>query len=234
MGSTEQKIKVAIIGGGISGLALGAGLAKKPHIDFHIYESVPEYKDVGAGLALHLNAIKAMLLIGEEVRQAYSDRALNMGEEDLEMATQVILAQGPNEGEVVAELGRAKGRKTVARHELMKGFMELLPPGSVTFGKRAASVEQVGDVAKVRFRDGEEIEADCVIGADGVHSVTRAYILGPDHSAVGAKNHEGYQNYRRTLPMDEARAYGMDPKWTTFVPILCGRSTNLQKSFHKS
>lgn len=224
MGSAgQEKIKVVIIGGGISGLALGAGLAKKPHIDFHIYESVPEYKDVGAGLALHLNAIKAMTLIGDEVRQKYSEKALSMGEEDLEMATQVILAQGPNEGELVAELGRAKGRKTVARHELMKGLLELLPPGSVTFGKRAASVEQREDIVKVNFRDGEEVEADCVLGADGVHSVTRAYILGPDHPAVGAKNHEGYQNYRRTLPMDRAKEYGLDPKWVTLVPIFCGK-----------
>jgi salicylate hydroxylase len=53
MGSQQKdKINIAIIGGGIAGLALGAGLAKKDHIDFHIYESVPEYKDVGAGLAV--------------------------------------------------------------------------------------------------------------------------------------------------------------------------------------
>ncbi|KAK1027443.1 hypothetical protein LTR33_017479, partial [Friedmanniomyces endolithicus] len=70
MADQQRKIKIAIVGGGIAGLALGAGLKKKDHINFHIYESVPAYKDVGAGLALHMNAIKAMTLIGPEVRQA--------------------------------------------------------------------------------------------------------------------------------------------------------------------
>ena len=71
MGSAppDRKIKIAIAGGGIAGLALAAGLAKKSHIEVHIYEGVPEYKDVGAGLALHMNAIKAMALIGPEVKQ---------------------------------------------------------------------------------------------------------------------------------------------------------------------
>ena len=49
----ENEIKIAIAGGGIAGLVLAAGLHKKhPHIDYHIYEAVPKYKDVGAGLAL--------------------------------------------------------------------------------------------------------------------------------------------------------------------------------------
>ncbi|EME44161.1 hypothetical protein DOTSEDRAFT_80005 [Dothistroma septosporum NZE10] len=228
IGSMENsKINVAILGGGIAGLTLGLGLAKNPHVDFHIYETVPEYKDIGAGLALHLNAIKAMALVGNEVKQAYVDRALNMGDADVEMATQVILASGPNSGEVVAELGRAKGRKTVARHELMKGFMELLPKDSISNGKSAEKIEESDRGVTVYFKDGSQVEADCVIGADGVHSITRAHVLGADHPAVGAKNHDGYQNYRRMMSMDEARKYGIDEKWTYFVPILCGPRGNI-------
>lgn len=224
----DDKISVAILGGGISGLALAVGLAKKPHIRFHIYEAVPEYRDVGAGLALHLNALKAMTLIGDEVRQAYVEKALSMGEEDTEMATHVILAQGSHQGKVVAELGRAKGRRTIARYELMKGFRELLPEGSVSLGKRTESIEETatGQV-KVTFEDGDTTTVDCVIGADGVHSLTRAYILGADHPAVGAKNHEGYQNYRGMIKMDEARKYGMNPQWERFVPIMCGPKGNI-------
>ncbi|KAJ2978221.1 hypothetical protein NUW58_g7563 [Xylaria curta] len=115
---TVSKIEIAIAGGGIAGLALAAGLAKKPHLSVHVYEAVAQYSDIGAGLALHLNAIRAMALLGPEVREAYFDKALTMGEEDQEMATEVILAQGPHAGELVAELGKAKGRKTP--HQLWK------------------------------------------------------------------------------------------------------------------
>ena len=90
---------------------------------FHLYEAIPEFKDVGAGLALHLNAITAMMLIHPDIRQMYFDRACLIGEEGQEMSTELILAHGPNTGELVAELGRATGRKTIARADLLDGML---------------------------------------------------------------------------------------------------------------
>ncbi|KAJ3565168.1 hypothetical protein NPX13_g7600 [Xylaria arbuscula] len=134
------KIEVAIVGGGIAGLALAAGLVKKPHLNVRVYEAVEEYSDVGAGLALHRNAIRAMTLIGSEVRQAYIDKALDMGEEDEEMVTKVILAQGDHKGQLVAELGRAKGRKTVSRADLLDGLRALIPPECICLGSRVRAI----------------------------------------------------------------------------------------------
>jgi salicylate hydroxylase len=37
-----------------------------------------------------------------------------------------------------------------------------------------------GDVAVARFADGSEIEADVIVGADGIHSPVRASLFGPD------------------------------------------------------
>nr|POE49511.1 6-methylsalicylic acid decarboxylase ata [Quercus suber] len=221
--SEPHEINIAITGGGIAGLALAAALVKKPHIRFHVYESTPEYKDVGAGLALHLNAIKAMALLGPEVRQVYFDKALEIGEEDQEMSTEVILAQGPNMGELVAELGKAKGRKTVSRADLLDGLLELLPKERISFGKRVQSVEDLGSNGGVRivFKDGSTAHADCLIGADGIHSVTRAYILGPDHPATKPVNHDGWQVYRTMVTAEYARQH-INPKWTRTVPILLG------------
>jgi len=221
MANEQRKVKIAIVGGGIAGLALAAGLKKKSHIDFHIYESVPEYKDVGAGLALHMNAIKAMALIGPEVRQTYFDKALNMGEEEQVMSTEVILAQGPNQGELVAELGKAKGRKTVSRADLLDGLLALVPREHISFGKRLDTIEESAEGVRIKFKDGEEAHADCMLGADGVHSTTRSYILGPDHPATEPKNHEGWQIYRTMVSADFARQH-INPKWTQTVPILLG------------
>lgn len=222
MAEDDPKIRLAIAGGGIAGLAFAIGLHKKsPQIDFHIYEAVAAYKDVGAGLALHLNAISAMGLIHPDVRQTYFDRAVLMGEQEQEMCTEVIMAQGPHKDELVAELGRAKGRRTVARSELMEGLASLLPKDRLSFGKRIKSIAETGQNVKVSFEDGSNIEADCVIGADGIHSLTRRYILGPDHPATEPRNHDGWKNYRTMIPMDEARPR-MNEKWTSVVPILLG------------
>lgn len=221
MASEQKKLNVALVGGGIAGLALAAGLKKKEHIDYHIYESVPEYKDVGAGLALHMNAIKAMTLIGPEVRQAYFDKALAMGEEDQVMSTEVILAYGPNQGELVAELGKAKGRKTVSRADLIAGLMALVPKEKLSFNKRLEKIEESEGGVTITFKDGSEVTADCMIGADGIHSATRSYILGPDHPATAPKNHDGWQIYRTMVSADFAKQH-INPKWTQQVPILLG------------
>ncbi|KAI1214790.1 FAD/NAD(P)-binding domain-containing protein [Annulohypoxylon truncatum] len=220
----NHRVKVAIVGGGIAGLALAAGLIKKPHLDVHVYESVPAYQDVGAGLALHLNAIKAMALLGDEVRQAYSGKALTMGDENQEMVTEVILGQGPHHGQLVAELGRAKGRKTVSRADLLDGFLALIPKEHISFGKRLVNIaEKSSDkhVVHLSFDDGSETTADCLLGADGIHSVTRGYLLGADHPAASPKNHDGWQIYRTLVSTEEARKQ-INPKWTTSVPILLG------------
>ncbi|KAI1424418.1 hypothetical protein F5Y12DRAFT_752746 [Xylaria sp. FL1777] len=220
-----SKIEVAIVGGGIAGLALAASLTKKQHLDVHVYEAVAEYSDVGAGLALHLNAIKAMALLGPEVRQAYFDKALTMGEEDQEMVTEVILAQGPYTGQLVAELGKAKGRKTVSRADLLDGFRALISPDHIGFGKRLLAITEhttlSGPKIQLSFEDGTSALVDCLLGADGIHSITRAYLLGPDHPATAPKNHDGWQIYRTMVSTEEARKQ-INPKWTTSVPILLG------------
>ncbi|KAF2772038.1 FAD/NAD(P)-binding domain-containing protein [Teratosphaeria nubilosa] len=191
------------------------------HIDFHIYESVPEFKDVGAGLALHMNAIKSMTLIGPEVRQVYFDKALNMGEEDQEMSTDVILAHGPHQGEMVAELGKAKGRKSISRADLLDGLLELVPKENISFGKRLEKISEDAHGVRLSFKDGMEVTADCLLGADGIHSLTRSYILGPDHPATEPKNHEGWQVYRTMVSADFARRH-INPKWMQTVHILLG------------
>jgi len=221
MGSNPQ-LRIAIIGGGIAGLALAAGLTKKPHLSIHVYESVPSYLDVGAGLALHGNAIKAMALLGPEVRRAYFGAAVGVAsEEDEEIATEVILAQGPHAGEKVAELGRAKGRKSVSRADLLAGLRGLVPKEKLSFGKRLDEIVEDEGGVKLRFKDGTEVEADCVLGADGIHSVVRAYLLGEDHPATKPKNRDGWQVYRTLVSVEEARAQ-IDEKWTKGVPILLG------------
>lgn len=225
MNSTTQKISIAIVGGGIAGLALAAGLVKKPHLDVHVYEAVPAYKDVGAGLALHRNALEAMACIGPEVRQAYLDKAISISSEELEeIATEIYLAQGPGAGELIAELGRAKGRKSVSRADLLEGLLALIPPDRISFGKRLAKIHpHPSNASKIHleFGDGTFASADCVLGADGVHSIARRHLLGDSHPAATPKNHDRWQIYRTLVPAAFARRH-IPARFTHTVPILLG------------
>jgi salicylate hydroxylase len=217
----QAKIRVAIAGGGIAGLALAFGLTKKPQLEVHVYEGVQQYLDIGAGLALHPNGIASMLSIGEELRDAYVSNATNVGDELRECSTDVIIAQGLKKGELVAQLGKAKGRRSISRADLLKAFSTLVPTDSITFGKRLQSIDETDSEVHLYFKDGSSASADVLIGADGIRSVARSHCLGPNHPAASPVNHDGWLLYRASLPADDF-PWSIKESWLYHVPILIG------------
>ncbi|KIW90184.1 uncharacterized protein Z519_08827 [Cladophialophora bantiana CBS 173.52] len=130
-----------------------------------------------------------MDLIDTAIKQGYFRKANSMLEDDnRKMATHVILAEGKDQGEVIARLGWAKGRKTVARLNLVTG---------------------------------STATADCLIGADGIHSATRQYVLRRDHPDTLPVNHNRWYRVGGKLPMEEVEKT-LSPLFLRFVPILCG------------
>ena len=57
--------RVAIIGGGIGGATAGCAFAQAG-LEVSIYESAPELREIGAGVALHPNAMRVLKMIGVE------------------------------------------------------------------------------------------------------------------------------------------------------------------------
>ncbi|KAI0850261.1 FAD/NAD(P)-binding domain-containing protein [Daldinia vernicosa] len=206
------KLRVAIIGAGIAGCCLTIGLSRNPLLDVHLYEAYPDVGVRGAGIALHGNAIKAMDLISPEIKKAYFKKSHFMAnEEDTEMATQIIVGSGQNAGTLVAELGRAKGRRTIHRAHFIQGLLEdIIPEHRVHFGKRAVGMEENRNIGTntpkvaVTFADSTAEEFDLVFGADGAKSVTRKFILGPDHPTAEAVNHDSWHCFNTLVPMREA------------------------------
>ena len=50
----------------------------------------------------------------------------------------------------------------------------------ITLGACCVSVEEHGSEVAVRFADRPDVRGDLVVGADGIHSVVREYVAGPD------------------------------------------------------
>ncbi|HEU0169165.1 MAG TPA: FAD-dependent monooxygenase [Chloroflexota bacterium] len=187
-----RKPKVAIIGGGIGGCVAAHALIKKG-IDVHVYEAQPELKEIGAGVALGPNAMKALRWLGLE------DKIREIG---YQREHTYLLSW--KSGRVISEGSPAEAERrygaagcTIHRADLLDVLAQALPKEIVTAGSRGVEVGTRGDVAWAKFKDGTEIEADAVIGADGIHSAVRASLFGPD-----APRFTGKICYRSVIPAD--------------------------------
>ncbi|ETS86117.1 hypothetical protein PFICI_04142 [Pestalotiopsis fici W106-1] len=205
----DGHIRVGIMGAGIAGCCLAIGLLKNPRLDVHVYERYNETKAHGSGLALHANALRSMDLISPAIKKAYFRKSHYMAnEEEIEMATQFILAAGDNASELVAELGRAKGRRTVHRAHLIQGLMEdAIPAERIHYGKKLSNIEEDPITRKVitTFNETETETFDVVFGSEGVSSITRKFILGPNHPAATPVNHEQWRLFHTYVRMEDAK-----------------------------
>ena len=48
------------------------------------------------------------------------------------------------------------------------------------FNMRLESIEEKGNMVIARFDNGETLTGDVLVGCDGIHSPTRAYVVGED------------------------------------------------------
>lgn len=172
-----RKPKVAIVGGGIGGLAAALALHRRG-IETKVYERSAAPGDIGAGLNLGPNALKAFRALGVE------EAAVAVGvQTDRQIVRnwrsgRVILRQ--QRGEAIAQRFDA-GFLTVHRADMVGVLLRALPERLLSFGAVCTGVEQRGAVAAARFGgDGSAVEADIVVGADGIRSAVRESLFGAD------------------------------------------------------
>ncbi len=161
-----------------------------------MYEAAPELKEIGAGVALHPNAMRVLRMIGLE------DAVRRVAGHSEYSAT-----RNWRTGRVISKISRSEqaatfglSGATVHRADLLDVIAAALPPGSVSLGTRCTSVASHGHVAVARFEDGREVEADIIVGADGIHSRVRAALFGPDDPRFTGK-----VCYRSVVPTEAVR-----------------------------
>ena len=81
------------------------------------------------------------------------------------------------------------------RGDLHQALLDVLPNDIVHAAKKLVGLDQKSSRVTLRFDDGTSAQADAVIGADGVHSLVRDLIVGPDEPI-----HKGRIAYRAVFP----------------------------------
>ena len=167
------RTSVAIVGAGLAGLTLGAAL-DRAGVDFQVYEQAPRLAEVGAGVQLAPNATRLLHRLGLRDRLrtvAVMPQAIEMRRWD----NGARLQRTPLGDACLSRFGAPY--YTVHRADLHSCLLSRIPAGRLRLGVRCVAVTQTAGAARLELSDGTTVEADLVVGADGIHSVVREHLV---------------------------------------------------------
>ncbi|KAJ5816247.1 hypothetical protein N7447_008480 [Penicillium robsamsonii] len=153
---------ITIIGGGIGGLTLAAGLYLRK-----IPIQLPGYEDY------------------------------------LQTWFEIVWATGGQEGDTLMNLkALPSGQTALRRADFLNALVELVPAEFVHFGKRLKTLVERDDGVVLEFEDGEVVDADVVVGCDGIRSKVKECMI-PVGSLRMRPVYSGMYGYRAVLEMGE-------------------------------
>jgi 2-polyprenyl-6-methoxyphenol hydroxylase-like FAD-dependent oxidoreductase len=160
---------IAIIGGGIAGLTTALAL-KNEGISSIVYERADQLNEVGAGIWLQPNALKVLNHLG--LREKILENAVQLDRVDITESQLNSFQNGnaivqDNEGNKILSIHRAK---------LQQLLFEALPKDTVKLGHEFKSFTQNSSKIELEF-DHTSIDADYVLGADGINSKLRKQLF---------------------------------------------------------
>ncbi|MBO0765923.1 MAG: FAD-dependent monooxygenase [Hyphomicrobiaceae bacterium] len=198
----SRPLSIAIVGAGIGGLAVAATL-RRFGMEARIYEQAERFARIGAGIQMMPNSMQVLRQIGIEERLRR-----------VSFAPYSHLNRVWDTGEVTRELPMPEslyGAPYLCMHraDLHEALLAALPPDTVYLGRKLVGLDETAGSVRLTFADGGSGRADAVVGADGVHSVVRDIIVGPD-----APIHKGRIAYRAVFPAGLMNGLDIGPSRT--------------------
>src|SRR3954453_5124438 len=166
--------RAVVIGAGIGGLTAAIAL-KQTDWDVAVYERAPELREVGAGITLWTNAVKVLrkLGVGEAVESGSAPVRLS------ELRTwrgKVLLSTD------FGQISERHGAPTVGIHraDLQAKLADHLGREHIHLGMTCVQYEQHEKGINALFADGDVVRGHILVGADGIKSLVRNQLLGPE------------------------------------------------------
>ena len=198
-------MKAIIIGSGIAGLSAAIAL-RKAGLQVVLYERAPVLTEVGAGISLWANALRALDTIGAGTAVRERLQPLRVSEFRGDEG-RTIAASFPA-STLEAALGYQPVLGMIHRAELVDALASCLPAGTAHYGFDVTAVRDTGAHVEVTFANGHRDVADLVIGADGIHSKIRA-LLGD----ASPPRYAGYTCVRGITAMPSGMQPGYLAEW---------------------
>jgi 2-polyprenyl-6-methoxyphenol hydroxylase-like FAD-dependent oxidoreductase len=167
------KLSIAIVGAGMGGMTAAATLSRIG-FDVRLYEQATRFERIGAGIQMMPNSMKVLRGIGVEERlrqtafEPYShlNREWDTGRIKRELPMPESLFGAPY--------------LCMHRADLHQALSGAVPQDILRLRKKLVGLSESRRRITLSFADGTREHADAVIGADGVHSIVREIIIGPD------------------------------------------------------
>lgn len=205
-----QGLKIIIIGAGLGGLTAAVGLSRAGH-DVNVYEQAPELGEIGAGIMLTPNAVRALEYIGalDDVEALAVEPELSYSRHYL---TGEILGERPVASAYRAEYGRPM--YNIHRADLHRALASVAAGAGVRIhlGHRFLSLEQGDQKVEAAFENGVTAAADLLVGADGIRSAVRKAAFGESPPKF-----TGMVAWRGLVPLDTLPEHLRGTSMTSWV-----------------
>lgn len=172
----SSSCKIAIVGGGLAGLAAAHAL-QTFGMKAEVFETAPALGEIGAAVNVSPQAVKALQAIG------VGDQVAAVGN-----TSPGIYTRNMQTGEFLELNDRHKAAArygapyyTFHRADLLDALASGLDHGAIHLDHRLTRIAERSDRIGLAFANGTEVEAEIVIGADGVRSVIRQALYGDDN-----------------------------------------------------
>jgi salicylate hydroxylase len=192
----KKTLRILIAGAGIGGLTAALSLLRRGY-DVQVCEQAAELREVGAGLQLSPNGLRALYQLG-------------LGD-----ALQALASEPEGKEIRLWSTGQTwklfdLGKTSVADygypyfmlyrpdlHKVLIDAVRAIKANAITLGAQCTGFEQTADGVTLKLGDGRELLGDILIGADGVHSRIRSQMFGADHPIFS-----GCLAWRGVIPME--------------------------------
>ncbi|MFE7241130.1 FAD-dependent oxidoreductase [Streptomyces sp. NPDC057580] len=208
--SDLKNLKIAVVGAGYGGAAAAKALSLLG-ATVDVYEQANQIREVGAGIGLRPATINRFREWG--IFDAIAK--VSSPSEYFEILTATAEP-------IMKEAWPAAGEQTythlIHRGDFIDALLGVLPEGMVHLGHKLETIQDRGDRSVLTFAGGETVEADLVVGADGIKSVVRRQLFS-DKGPVFSGEHA----YRTVIPVDDAHGMVVDDNLRMYI----GRGTKI-------
>ena len=205
-----KNLKIAIVGAGYGGAAAAKALSLLG-ADVSVYEQASQMREVGAGIGLRPTTMHRFSQWG------IFDTIANVSSPSDYF--EILTATGePIMKDTWPEFGEQSQTHLIHRGDFIDALLSVLPQGMVHLGHKLETIEDKGGRSVLTFTNGKTVEADLVVGADGIKSVVREQLFsgkGPVFS--------GEHAYRAVISADDAHGMVVDDNLRMYM----GRGTKV-------